>query len=125
MKVVDALPLMEARLDIAATCVSALAEAHAAVPAGEASKDARPAIKEVVSLRGQVLQCRMIAANAGEFVRAGGSWWEQPNAITMECFLLLNSKPPFVTSKPTFLAGAACLAQRLTLTSALRSKAAL
>ena len=74
MKVVDALPLMEARLDIAATCVSALAEAHAAMPAGEASKDARPAIKEVVSLRGQVLQCRMIAANAGEFVWAGGSF---------------------------------------------------
>ena len=87
MKVVDALPLMEARLDIAATCVSAIAEAHAPVPAGEASKDARPAIQEVVSLRGQVLQCRMIAANAG------GPVWTlvllQPYASPFESFLPL------------------------------------
>ena len=69
VNVVDALPLMEARIDVAAAHVSAPAEARASAAAGEALKGAASpapaATTEVTSLRGQVLQCRLIAANAG------------------------------------------------------------
>ena len=69
MNVVDALPLMEARMDVAAAHVSAPGDVRAPPAAGEASKGAASpapaAATEVRSLRGQVLQCRLIAANAG------------------------------------------------------------
>lgn len=69
VSVVDPLPLMEARLDIAATHVSSADALHALPAAGEASKGGevplRAAATDVTSLRGQVLQCRLIAANAG------------------------------------------------------------
>lgn len=69
MNVVDALPLMEARMDVAAAHVSAPGDARAPAAAGEAPRGAASpapaAATEVRSLRGQVLQCRLIAANAG------------------------------------------------------------
>lgn len=69
VNVVDALPLMEARMDVAAAHVSAPGDARAPPAAGEAPKGvaspAPAATTEVRSLRGQVLQCRLIAANAG------------------------------------------------------------
>ena len=69
VNVVDALPLMEARMDVAAAHVSAPGDARAPAAAGEAPRGAASpapaAATDVRSLRGQVLQCRLIAANAG------------------------------------------------------------
>ncbi|KAK9837091.1 hypothetical protein WJX81_002340 [Elliptochloris bilobata] len=77
VNVVDSLPLMEARLDVAAARVSVPADMHASSVAGEASKGAAsPAsvtTTEVASLRGQVLQCRLIAANAGRMLVQGAA----------------------------------------------------